>query len=104
VHEVGTAQSVGAARQVSSAHLKGVRAGQLTGVLHVAGSVTQLPSGQAIVPSKGGRGGRGGHAATVLAQEESKQRTGALAGQMNDSGHRSGLATHTELVDAMGHE
>ena len=104
VHEVGTVQSAGAARQVSSAHLKGVIDGQLTGVLHVLGSVTQLPSGQAIVPSRGGKAGTGGQAAMVLAHELSKQRTGALAGQMNDKGHRSWLATHKELVDAIGHE
>ena len=78
--------------------------GHEAGVLHVVRSVVQLPSGQGALLTSGTLGGRGAHAATVGAHEESRQRTGASGGQMNDSGHCDCESTQSEPTPGSGHE
>jgi hypothetical protein len=104
LHAIGTGQSAGDERQVSSQHLYGVSDGQLAGVLHVVRSVVQLPSGQGTFDTSGRfEGGSGGHAETDDAQLVSRHRTGVDAGQMNPSGHCESELTHSEPTDASGH-
>lgn len=79
--------------------------GQLAGVLHAAASVVHDPSGQGVLDFSGREaGGRAGHADTLLAHEVSRQRTGRVAGQMNERGHWEGEDTHNDPAPARGHE
>lgn len=99
---LGTLQSAGLARQVSSQHLNGMLGGQLVGVLQLVRSVVQLPSGQGTLAVSGGVGGSGGQLSALAAQLVSRQRTGRSGGQMKAGGHWARLLTHSEPTLARG--